>query len=436
MDLVTIGILSFALLFVLIALHIPIGVAMGLSGLIGVALAIDPNAALSLLSTQPSSTFSNRDLIILPLFILMGSFASAAGLSGDLFRLVYAFLGHRPGGLAYATIGACAGFGAVSGSSLATAATMTKVAMPEMVARNYSRRLASGSIAAGGTLGMLIPPSIVMVVYGHLTEQFVLTLFAAALVPGAIAVLFHFAAIRLVVTLDPAAGPAGQRATWRERSRQVLKSWPVVALVVVVMGGIYSGIFTVEESAAVGALFTFLIWILRTDGRFDGLFDILVETGRATAVIFLIIVGASIFTFALTASTVPEALVNWIGGLGIVPILVICAILVMYLILGAVFETISAMVITLPFVFPLVTGLGYDPIWWGIINVMVIEIGLITPPIGMNVFVLHKMAPNLPLRTVFAGTVPFLAADLMRLSLLVAFPGVVLWLPTAIGAMG
>lgn len=239
-----------------------------------------------------------------------------------------------------------------------------------------------------------------------------------------------------MVTLNPKAGPAGQRATWTERGKEVLKNWPVVTLVVVVMGGIYSGIFTVEESAAIGALFTFLIWMLRTKSRFNGLFEILVETGRATAVIFLIIVGASIFTFALTTSTVPEALVNWIGGLEIAPILVILAILLMYLILGAVFETISAMVITLPFVFPLVTGLGYDPIWWGIINVMIIEIGLITPPIGMNVFVLHKMAPNLPLRTVFSGTAPFLAADLVRLGLLVAFPGIVLWLPIAIGAMG
>ena len=435
MELVTAGIIAFVLLFVFIAIHIPIGAAMGAAGLIGVGLAVSWDASFSLLSTQPSTTFAKRDLIILPLFILMGSFANAAGLSKDLFRLVDAFLGHRRGGLAYATIGACAGFGAVSGSSLATAATMSKVALPEMVARQYSKKLAAGSIAAGGTLGMLIPPSIVMVVYGHLTDLFVLTLFTAAFIPGIIAILFHFAAIKLMVTIDPSVGPAGERATWRERGAEMSRSWPVVAMVVLVMGGIYSGIFTVEESASVGAIFTFSIWLWRSRGRLTGLFDILVETGQATAIIYLIIVGASIFTFALTTATVPEQLVNWIKGLDVAPIIIVFFILLMYLVLGAVFETISAMVITLPFVFPLIVGLGYDPIWWGIINVMVIEIGLITPPIGMNVFVLHKMAPNLPLKTVFAGTTPFLIADLLRLALLVAFPGIVLWFPEAIGVL-
>lgn len=424
-----IGGLLFLLLFGLIAFHIPIGVALGITGFVGMGLLSSWSAAISLFSIEPDSVFGNAELALLPLFILMGTFAGAAGLSADLYRLINAFMGHHRGGLAYATIGACAGFGAVCGSSLATAATMTRVALPEMVARNYHQGLAAGSIAAGGTLGMLIPPSIVMIVYAFLTEQFVLTLFTAALIPGLIAVFFHFGAIAILVARNPALGPPGNRMPWRARFIETARCWIVVTLVAVVAGGIYSGIFTVNEAAAIGTVFTFLVWAVRKRFDLKGLWNVLFEAGSNTAVIYLVVIGASMFTYALTLSKLPEVIVYTIEGMALAPLLVIFMLLLMYIVLGAIFETISAMVITLPFVFPLVVKMGYDPIWWGVINVMVIEIGMITPPIGLNVFVLNKMAPEVPLRTIFKGTLPFLAADLTRLTLLTVFPVVTLWLP-------
>ncbi len=430
-----IGALLFALLIFLILFHFPIGIALGATGVIGVTALAGWGPALQLLATEPAGAFSNKELALLPLFILMGTFASAAGLSGDLYRLINSFLGHFRGGLTFATIGACAGFGAVCGSSLATAATMSRVALPEMTSRGYEPGLAAGSIAAGGTLGMLIPPSIVMVVYGFLTDQFILTLFAAALIPGLIAVLFHFLSISVLVRLRPDAAPRGERMPWRQRFAELYATKTVVILVILVAGGIYSGVFTVNESAAIGTVFTFTIWAYRS--RFDSkaLWQVLFEAGSTTAVIYLVIVGAQIFTYALTLSELPEVLVHWIGSLDVAPIVVVFLFLAMYIVLGSIFETISAMVITLPFVFPVIVKLGLDPIWWGVINVMVIEIGMITPPIGLNVFVLHKMAPHVPLKSIFRGTLPFLGADIVRLVLLTVAPAITLWLPKTLGLM-
>lgn len=428
-----VGALVFALLFLQILFHIPIGVALGVAGLVGVSLIAGFDPALQLFATEPAAVFGNKELALLPLFILMGTFAGAAGLSSDLYRLVNSFVGHWRGGLSFATIGACAGFGSVCGSSIATAATMSRVALPEMTRRGYQPGLAAGAIAAGGTLGMLIPPSIVMVVYGFLTDQFILTLFAAALVPGAIAVLFHFLAIGLLVRVRPDIAPAGDRVAWPQRMKELWAAKAVAVLVLLVAGGIYSGIFTVNESAAIGAVFTFGIWAVRK--RFDrnSLWTVLIEAGSTTAVIYLVIIGAQIFTYALTLSELPELIVAWIGSLNFAPLVVIFMLLAMYIVLGAIFETISAMVITLPFVFPLVVGLGFDPIWWGIINIMVIEIGMITPPIGLNVFVLHKMAPQVPVKDIFRGTLPFLGADVLRLILLTLVPALTLWLPDVLG---
>ena len=417
----------------LIALHIPIGVAMAIGGFVGVGIMLGWGPAVTLFGTETSAHISSSELAIIPLFLLMGSFAGAAGLSSDIYRLAYVFVGHRRGGLALATIGGCAGFGAVCGSSVATAATMTKIALPEMLERNYAPSLASGSIAAGGTLGMLIPPSVIMVLYGVLTEQFVIALFVAAVVPGIIAVLFYFIAIAICVRLKPESGPAGPRFTWEERRKIFIQSWGVIVVAVAVSGGIYAGVFTVGEAAAVGATLAFLFTWGRGRLTRAVLWDVLTETAGSTGMIYLIIIGASIFSYFVTLSGLSENFVSMVSGLGVNRFVILLLLYVMYLILGSIFDTVAAMVLTLPFVFPLILHLGFDPIWFGVINVMVIEIGMITPPIGINVFVLHGMARDISLPTIFRGIVPFLIADVARLALLTVFPALALWLPRVLG---
>ena len=436
MDPLLLGSLGIAGMFVLIVLHVPIGVAMGLAGFVGVGLILGWEPAVSLFRTEPSSIVSHRDLAVIPLFLLMGSFAGAAGLSADLYRLAYAFVGHLRGGLALSTIGGCAGFGAVCGSSVATAATMTRVALPEMLSRNYSPALATGSIAAGGTLGMLIPPSVIMVLYAVLTEQSVIALFFAAMVPGLIAVALHFAAIFAYVRVYPDAGPAGERMAWRERGRVLVESWGVILLAFVVSGGIYGGIFTVGEAAAVGACMAFMFTVTRGRLTRRVLWRVLGESAANTGMIYLIIIGAHIFSYFVTLSHLANNMVGTIESWNLHPLLVMLMLHIMYLILGSIFDTVAAMVITLPFVFPLITSLGFDPIWFGIMNVMVIEIGMITPPIGINVFVLHGIARTIPLKTIFRGIVPFLVADLTRLAILTVFPVLTLWLPGLVGELG
>ncbi len=435
MDPLVLAGLGLAGMFALIALHVPIGVAMGVSGFVCVGLMLGWGPAISLLKTEPSGIVASRDLAVIPLFLLMGAFAGAAGLSADLYRLAYALVGHYRGGLAMSTIGGCAGFGAVCGSSVATAATMTRVALPEMLDRHYQPALATGCIAAGGTLGMLIPPSVIMVLYAVLTEQFVIALFIAAIVPGVIAVLLHFVAIFIYVRANPGSGPAGPKMPWSERWKVCLESWRVVVLGIVVSGGIYGGVFTVAEAAAVGACMSFLFtW---QSGRLTKalLWEVLGESAANTGLIYLIIIGASIFTYFVTLSHLPNHLVAAIQSLGVHPLVVMFLLHLMYLILGSIFDTVAAMVITLPFVFPVIVELGYDPVWWGVVNVVAMEIGMITPPIGMNVFVLHGVAKTLPLKTIFAGILPFFCADVVRLSLIAVFPTIVLWLPKAWGLM-
>lgn len=417
----------------LIALHIPIGVAMAIAGFVGVGVLLDWGPALTLFGTETTAHIASSELAIIPLFLLMGSFAGAAGLSADIYRVAYVFVGHRRGGLALATIGGCAGFGAVCGSSVATAATMTKIALPEMLERKYSPALAAGSIASGGTLGMLIPPSVIMVLYGVLTEQFVIALFVAAVVPGIMAVVFYFVAIAIQVRLNPEAGPAGPKFGWEERRKIFIQSWGVISLAIVVSGGIYAGIFTVAEAAAIGATLSFLFAWGRGKLTREVLWDVLTETAGSTGMIYLIIIGASIFSYFVTLSGLSESFVESVSGLGVNRFVILLLLYVMYLILGSIFDTVAAMVLTLPFVFPLILNLGFDPIWFGVINVMVIEIGMITPPIGINVFVLHGMARDIPLPTIFRGIVPFLIADVAKLAVLTVFPALALWLPNALG---
>ncbi|MCW5730922.1 MAG: TRAP transporter large permease [Alphaproteobacteria bacterium] len=434
MDPVLIVVFGLLGMFVLIALHVPVGVAMAATGLICYGLMEgDMVRAFSILKTEAASNLSSLDLAVIPLFLLMGGFATAAGMSGDLYRLAQALLGHMRGGLALATIGACAGFGAVSGSSIATAATMTRVALPEMLARGYSPKLAAGSIAGGGSLGMLIPPSILMVLYAVLTEQSVLTMFAAAVVPGVIAVAYYMIAIAVYVRIYPQSAPILPRSGWAERRQATRKGWRVVTLAALVSGGIYGGIFTVTEAAAVGAGVAFLFYLIGGHVARASLTEVLSDTAGTTAMLFVIIIGASTMSYFVTISGAPGQLVAWIQAQELPGLLVIAILALMFIVIGSVFDTTAGMVITLPFVYPLVIGLGYDPVWWGLIMIVLIETGMITPPIGLNVFVLHGMARELPLATIFRGVVPFIIADILRLATLILFPGLVLWLPQKLG---
>jgi len=433
MDALTLVGLGLAGMFALILLHVPIGLAMATAGIVGFSALVGIKPALSLLATEPAATMASLDLIVIPFFLLMGNFASASGLSADIYRTAYSFLGHRPGGLALATILGCAGVGAVSGSSLATTATMSKVALPEMRDRGYASGFASGSIAAGGTLGMLIPPSVIMIIYAFLTEQFVLTMFAAAVIPGLIAVFMHILAIIVYVRFKPEAAPAGPRINWRGRLQALAGGWAALLLLVSIIGGIYSGVFTVNEAAAFGAFFTFVFTLYRGKLNRTVLAEALRDTAANTAMIYVIIFGATIFSYFVSATRMPNELVSLIEVWQLPAPAVIAVLVVMYLILGSVFDTISAMLITLPFTFPLIVELGYDPIWWGIVLVMTIEIGLITPPIGMNVFILNSMTPDIPLSTIFRGIVIFLWADLLRLLIIILVPALTLFLPGFLG---
>lgn len=433
MDPLTTGLLGLAAMFVLIALHVPIGIAMGIVGVVGCGLIIGWGPAVTLVATEPSAAISSEGLAVIAMFLLMGNFAHVGGLSAELYRLAYAFFGHRRGGLAMATIGACAGFGAVCGSSVATAATMAKVALPEMLQRDYSKSLAAGTIAAGGTLGMIIPPSVLMILYGILTENSIIALFLAGVIPGLVAVVTYVGAIMIYTRVYPNSAPVGPLVPWSERRKIFGSSWAVIVLAAVVSGGIYSGIFTVTEAASVGAVMAFLIAWLRkrlTGPSFLGCFG---DAATNTGLIFVIIIGASIFSYFATLSGLPAATVGWIESLSLPPYAVILMLQLMYLVLGSIFDTVAAMVLTLPFVYPLVTGMGFDPIWWGVINIVVMEIGMITPPIGINVFVLHGVARDVPLATIFRGIVPFFFADLVRLALLTFFPFLSLWLPGVLG---
>lgn len=432
---VIISSIGLGLLFLLMIFHVPVGAAMIIAGLIAFGLQVGVAPAISLLASEPAGYFASQDLAVVPMFLLMGAFAASGGLSQDLYRLAYAFLGHRRGGLAYATIGGCAGFGAICGSSVATAATMSKIAMPEMRQRGYHTGFAAGTIAAGGGLGMLIPPSIVMVVYAIMTEQFIVAMFAAALIPALIAILMQFMAIFFYARLYPQHCPLGERIGWPERFRLLGQSWRVLTLALVVSGGLYGGVFTVNEAAAVGAILADLFaWQTKTLTK-EKLISVFLETAATTAMLYLMVIGAAIFTYFLSVSRIPLELVSWVQGLGLEPLTVVIILLLIYLAIGCIFESISSLIVTLPFVFPLILEIGVDPIWWGVLCIMVIEIGLVTPPIGMNLFVIHSMAPDLPLRRIAVGTIPYLGFDMIRLALLIFIPALTLWLPMKLGML-
>ena len=424
--------LAFAAVLLLILAHVPIGVAMGVVGVVGYAIYSSPSAALSLLGSEVSVMLTNQDLAAVPLFLLMGSLASTAKLSEDAYDIAHAFLGHRKGGLSLATIGGCAGFGAVCGSSVATTAAMGRYAIPEMLKRKYSPSLAAGSVAAGGTLGFLIPPSIAMVVYGIATEQSVTKLFVACIVPAIIAIGLYFAATALYVTMFPNSGPASTRASKEKRIAALKRSPGIIVLFGVMMGGLYGGVFIPAEAAAVGVGIALVIAARRKTLSLQSLIVALKEAASNTAMIYLIVLGASLLSYLIVVTGLPRDLVAQILEVSVEPAMLILLLMVMYIVLGAIFDAFAAMLITIPVVLPLVTGVGYDPIWWGVMMVTVIELGMITPPIGLNVFVLKAVSDDITLPQIFKGVLPFVGAGIVRLVILAAFPALVLWLPNTI----
>ena len=430
-----IGGIGFAALLLLLAIRIPIGVAMLTVGVVGYVSIAGSPALLSYLKTETYWRFTNDDLSVVPLFLLMGQFAAKAGISQSLFHAANAWLGHRRGGIAMAAVGGCAGFASISGSSLATAAIMGQVALPELRRYNYAGSLATGALAAGGTLGILIPPSIVLIIYAVMVEANVATLFQAAFIPGVLAAIGYILAIAIVVRVNPEAGPAGVKAAAAAQWAALVDIWPVLVIFLLVMGGIYVGIFTPTEAAAVGAVGTFLIAVTKGRMRLEGTIDALLGTASTTAMIFLILLGAAVFNAFLGFSQLPIFAADYFQNSGLAPLVVLLGMIVLYLALGFVMDSLSMILLTVPIFWPIVAGLdfGLGPeetkLWFGIITLIVVEVGLITPPVGLNVFVINSMARDVPMIETFKGVVPFLASDAVRVVLIVAFPTLTLVMP-------
>ena len=407
----------------------PVAALTGLMGLAGTALFLGWRPAWSELASETVGFLTNPQVAALPLFLLMGAFAMVAGLSDDVYALTRAVLGRLRGGLGLATVGGCAGFGAVTDSSLATVATFRRIALPQMRAAGYAPHLSSGTVAAGRTLGALIPPSAPIILFALLTEASIGQRFVAAVVPGPLAVALYLATIALVVRLDPAAAPAPERRVPGARRAALRRAGPVAALFGTVIGGPYGGVFTATESAAVGAMGAFAAAHLRARLSRDRILSVMAETTAITAMVYLLIFGALTFSFFVGASQIPDMLTRWVGGLNLAPVLIVALLLVVYLLLGSVMDSFAVMIITVPTVTPLILGLGYDLVCWGILMLVVVETGLITPPFGVNLFVIRSVQPDVPLSTVFRGALPFVLSDFLRLALLVLFPALVLWLP-------
>ena len=425
---ITIAILGFAGMFVLILAHVPIGVAMAVTGVVGFATMVGWGPALSLLASEPASTMASLELAVIPLFMLMGSLATAAGLAGDVYNAAQAVIGHRKGGLAATTVLASAGFGAISGSGVATTATFGRVALPEMLSRGYAPSLAAGSVAAGGTLGIVVPPSGIMILYAVLTEISVLKLFTASIIPALLSVVLYFGAIAIWTRIDPSIAATAPKLPMRQRLLAIMGAWRVILLALLVMGGIYSGIFTVNEAASVGVVLSFLFAILHRKMGIKDFLGVLAEASMASAMIYIMVFGATIFSYFVSVTGATAELIAWINGLGLPPMGVIVVLLAMYLILGAFFDEVASMVITLPLVVPMILSFGYDLTWWGVINIAVVGLGMIIPPIGINVMLLSTMRKDINLSTIYRGVGPFIGADLLRLGLLTAFPSMTLWL--------
>ena len=426
---IQLGMLMFAFMLALMALRVHIAVAMSTVGIIGYVSLAGWAPLLAHLKTAAYGRFSNYDLSVIPLYLLMGAFAARGGLSKSLFEAARAFIGHWRGGLAMSAVGACAGFGAICGSSLATAATMGRVALPELQRHGYSPRLATGTLAAGGTLGILIPPSVPLVIYAMLAEQNIAKLYAAAIVPGLMAMVGYMLTISIVTHLNPSSGPAGERASWSQKKLALIAVWPVASLFFFVIGGIYFGWFTPTEAAAVGALLAGLIAWLKGELSRKTMLECLLSTAESTAMIFFILLGADLLNSFLALSQMPSQMVSWVQSMQISPYWVITIIILVYLILGCVMDSLSMLLLTIPILLPIILGLdiaGLDAsskaIWFGILALVVVEIGLIHPPVGMNIYIINSLARNVPLLETVKGVLPFLFSDAIRVGLLIVFP--------------
>lgn len=430
------GLLGFLALFALLAIRVPIGLAMMAVGAGGIAILNSPTAALNVMGSFPYSYSAVFSLSVVPLFILMGAFATVSGMGQGLYRTAYSWVGHRRGGLASATIISCAGFAALSGSSIAAAATMGKVALPEMERYKYDPGLATGAIAAGGTLGILIPPSTVLIVYALLTEQSVGRLFLAGFLPGLLLTVLFVATVKIVARLNPAAGPAGPRTSFAERFRVLGNSGALLFIVFIVIGGIYTGVFTVTEAASVGAFLTFLHALWSGNMTFARFFEALLSTVKTTSMVFFILIGAHFFAPFLALTRIPVNLAAAVGDLAVPALGILLIIIALYVILGTFMEGFAMLVLTVPIVLPVILTLGYDPIWFGIVMVVVVEMGLISPPVGMNVFVVKGVAQHVPLSKIYMGIIPFWLAMAVCVLLLILFPDIALYLPNSMMGRG
>ena len=424
-----VALVGFLVLFALMLLRVPVGMAMGLVGVTGFGYLSGSGPALKIVGHTSMRTVTDWNFAVVPLFLLMGSFATTSGMSRELFRAANAFLGHLRGGLGIATIAACGGFAAICGSSVATAATFSRVAYPEMRRFGYPQSFATGVIAAGGTLGIMIPPSTVLAVYGLITEQDIGKLFVAGILPGIIAVLMYMATITVIGHVRPGFLPAGQRAPWRERLRAMRDVWATLLLFLFVIGGIYGGLFTATEAAGMGAGGAFLIGIARRRLSREDIRRSLLEATRTTAAVFTVLIGAILFGYFLTITQTPQKVTEFLTGLGLGRYGVLALIMVMYLVLGCLMDALAMIILTVPIIFPVIKALGFDPIWFGVIIVMTVELGLIHPPVGMNIFVIKSVVEDAKIATIFYGVLPFIITDILRLVLLIALPGLALWLP-------
>ena len=425
-----IGFLGIVCLVVLLALRMYIGMAMALVGFIGLSFLVGLDAGIHILGITPLAEGSSYTLSVIPLFVLMGQFAFISGISSDIYRTVYCWMGQYRGGLAMATVMACAGFAAVCGSSLATGATMGMVAIPEMDKYKYDPRLSTGCVAAGGTLGILIPPSIGFIIYGILTEESIGKLFMAGLLPGILLAGLFMAAIYLQCRLRPEMGPSGECTMWGTKIRSLAGTWGMLLLFCVVMGGIYFGVFTPTEAAGVGAFGAFLFALFKGKLNMRSLVQCLMDTGKTTAMIFLIIIGANIFSTFLGLARIPMGLADFMSGLDLPRIVILAGIIVVYIVLGCIMDCYAIMILTIPIIFPVIQAMQFDPIWFGVLMVIVLEVGLITPPVGLNVFVLKAAAPDVPLTVIFQGIWPFLIAALLAIVILMIFPQIALFIPS------
>ncbi len=424
-----IGLIGCILLFVLLFSSMPVGFAMLVSGLVGFALIVTPQAATSMITAELFDTFSSYNLTVIPLFVLMGQVAFHAGISTRLFRTAYTWIGHLPGGLAMATVGACAGFGAISGSGPATAATMASVALPEMRRYHYSDELASGAVASGGSLGMLIPPSVVFIVYALMTEQSIGALFLAGVIPGILISILFCISIFVRCVHNPALGPAGPKASWKERFKSLNGVLETLILFLFVMGGMFLGLFTPIEAAAVGAGGSLLIALIKRSLSFSLLHRILLETVRTSGMIFFIVAAAVVFGRFLAVSQIPFFLANWFVSLPLPGFMIMALIIIFFLFMGCFIDSLALVLLTVPIFYPVILELGYNPIWFGVLIVVITQMGVITPPVGVNIYVVSGIERNIPLQTIFKGAMPFLYMLVLFAALLMLFPDIALFLP-------